>query len=305
MSEATSEATTPVLSTAAAEAGSLSAKSRGYWATVWMRLRRDPLSVICAVTLVFLILIAVFAPLLAPYDPAQGSMLIRLSPIGADGHLLGTDELGRDILSRLMYGGRVSLVMGLTPVLLAFIMGTSLGMVAGFFGGLLNSLIMRTTDVFFAFPAVLLAIAISGALGTGPVNALIALTLVFIPPITRVAESATTRVRHLDFVDAARASGADALTIIRVHVLGNVLGVVFIYATSLVSVCMILSAGLSFLGMGVRPPTAEWGLMLNTLRQSIYVQPWVTVLPGVMIFTTSLCFNLLSDGLRSAMDLKR
>ncbi|MFQ3583774.1 MAG: ABC transporter permease [Cyanobacteriota bacterium] len=300
-----SEATTPVLSTAAAEAGSLSAKSRGYWATVWMRLRRDPLSVICAVTLAFLILIAVFAPLLAPYDPAQGSMLIRLSPIGADGHLLGTDELGRDILSRLMYGGRVSLVMGLTPVLLAFILGTSLGMVAGFFGGFLNSLIMRTTDVFFAFPAVLLAIAISGALGTGPVNALIALTLVFIPPITRVAESATTRVRHLDFVDAARASGADALTIIRVHVLGNVLGVVFIYATSLVSVCMILSAGLSFLGMGVRPPTAEWGLMLNTLRQSIYVQPWVTVLPGVMIFTTSLCFNLLSDGLRGAMDLKR
>lgn len=299
------EATTSVLSTAAAEAGSLAAKSRGYWATVWMRLRRDPLSVVCALTLAFLILMAVFAPLLAPYDPAQGSMTIRLAPIGADGHLLGTDELGRDILSRLMYGGRVSLVMGLTPVLLAFIIGTSLGMVAGFFGGFINSLIMRTTDVFFAFPAVLLAIAISGALGTGPVNALIALTLVFIPPITRVAESATTRVRHLDFVDAARASGADALTIIRVHVLGNVLGVVFIYATSLVSVCMILSAGLSFLGMGVRPPTAEWGLMLNTLRQSIYIQPWVTVLPGVMIFTTSLCFNLLSDGLRGAMDLKR
>ncbi|MCF2971940.1 ABC transporter permease [Synechococcus sp. Nb3U1] len=300
-----SEATTSAVSTAAAEAGSLSAKSRGYWATVWMRLRRDPLSVVCALTLAFLILMAVFAPLLAPYDPAQGSMTIRLAPIGADGHLLGTDELGRDILSRLMYGGRVSLVMGLTPVLLAFIIGTSLGMVAGFFGGFINSLIMRTTDVFFAFPAVLLAIAISGALGTGPVNALIALTLVFIPPITRVAESATTRVRHLDFVDAARASGADALTIIRVHVLGNVLGVVFIYATSLVSVCMILSAGLSFLGMGVRPPTAEWGLMLNTLRQSIYIQPWVTVLPGVMIFTTSLCFNLLSDGLRGAMDLKR
>ncbi|MEN9261104.1 MAG: ABC transporter permease [Thermostichus sp. HHBFW_bins_43] len=300
-----SEATTPVLSTAAAEAGSLSSKSRGYWATVWMRLRRDPLSVVCALTLAFLILIAAFAPLLAPYDPAQGSMVIRLSPIGAEGHLLGTDELGRDILSRLMYGGRVSLVMGLTPVLLAFLIGTSLGMVAGFFGGFVNSLIMRTTDVFFAFPAVLLAIAISGALGTGPVNALIALTLVFIPPITRVAESATTRVRHLDFVDAARASGADALTIIRVHVLGNVLGVVFIYATSLVSVCMILSAGLSFLGMGVRPPTAEWGLMLNTLRQSIYIQPWVTVLPGVMIFITSLCFNLLSDGLRGAMDLKR
>lgn len=279
--------------------------SRGYWATVWLRLRRDRVSMVCLFVLVALILAAIAAPWLAPHDPSQVSMLKRLSPIGTPGHWLGTDELGRDMLSRLIHGGRTSLVMGLLPVFIAFLIGTTLGLVAGFFGGWLNSLIMRTTDVFFAFPAVLLAVAISGALGAGFVNALLSLTLVFIPPIARVAESTTTAVRNLDFVEAARASGAHSLTIIRVHVLGNVLGPVFIYATSLVSVCMILAAGLSFLGLGVRPPTPEWGLMLNTLRQSIYLQPWVAVLPGMMIFITSLCFNLLSDGLRGAMDIRR
>jgi len=288
-----------------ATAAETAAISRGYWATVWMRLKRDKVSVACALVLLSLVLMAVFAPLLAPYDPEQGTMLKRLSAIGTTGHWLGTDELGRDMLSRLMYGGQMSLLMGLLPVFIAFLIGTSLGLVAGFFGGWWNTLIMRTTDVFFAFPAVLLAIAISGALGAGFVNAILSLTLVFIPPIARVAESVTTSVRNLDFVDAARASGAGSFTIIRVHVLGNVLGPVFIYATSLVSVCMILAAGLSFLGLGVKPPVAEWGLMLNTLRQSIYVQPWISVLPGLMIFITSLCFNLLSDGLRGAMDIKR
>lgn len=289
----------------AASPSEIPLRSRGYWSTVWLRLRRDRVSMFCLFLLLMLIGLALAAPWIAPHDPAQGTLFKRLSPIGTEGHWLGTDELGRDMLSRLMYGGRTSLVMGLLPVFLAFLIGTSAGMIAGFFGGILNSLIMRTTDVFFAFPAVLLAVAISGALGAGFLNALISLTLVFIPPIARVAESTTTAVRHLDFVEAARASGANAFTILRVHVLGNVLGPVFIYATSLVSVCMILAAGLSFLGLGVRPPIPEWGLMLNTLRQSIYLQPWVAVLPGLMIFITSLCFNLLSDGLRNAMDVRR
>lgn len=286
-------------------AAETAAISRGYWSTVWMRLKRDKVSVFCASILLALVMIALFAPWIAPYDPSQGTMMKRLSAIGTPGHWLGTDELGRDMLSRLMYGGQMSLLMGLLPVFIAFVIGTALGLLAGFFGGWVNTLIMRTTDVFFAFPAVLLAIAISGALGAGFINAILSLTLVFIPPIARVAESVTTSVRNLDFVDAARASGARSLTIIRVHILGNVLGPVFIYSTSLVSVCMILAAGLSFLGLGVKPPVAEWGLMLNTLRQSIYIQPWISVLPGLMIFITSLCFNLLSDGLRGAMDIKR
>jgi peptide/nickel transport system permease protein len=151
---------------------------------------------------------------------------------------------------------------------------------------------------------VLLAIAISGALGAGIGNAILSLTVVFIPPIARVAESVTTQVRALDYVEAARASGVSSARIIRVHVLSNVLGTVFIYATGLVSVSIILASGLSFLGLGTRPPEAEWGLMLNTLRQAIYVNPYVAALPGVMIFMTSLSFNLLSDGLRSAMDVR-
>ena len=163
---------------------------------------------------------------------------------------------------------------------------------------------MRTIDVFYAFPSVLLAVALSGALGAGLTNALISITLVFIPPITRVAESVTTQVRGLDYIDAARASGAHSFTIIRVHILGNVLGPIFVYATGLVSVSMILASGLSFLGLGVRPPDPEWGLMLNTLRTAIYTQPLVAALPGAMIFLTSIAFNILADGLRGAMDVK-
>lgn len=279
-------------------------KSQGYWAGVWKRLRRDPVTIACALVLLVMFLVIAFAPLIAPHDPYQGSMLRRLRPIGTPNYPLGTDELGRDMLTRLIHGGRLSWFMGITPVLLAFVIGTALGVLAGFAGGRTNMAIMRVTDVFYAFPSVLLAVAISGALGAGIVNAILALTLVFIPPIIRVAESVTTGVRNLDFVDAARASGASAFTIVRVHVLGNVLGPIFVYATSLISVCMILASGLSFLGLGTRPPEPEWGLMLNTLRTAIYVQPWVAVLPGACIFVTSICFNLLSDGLRQAMDVK-
>jgi peptide/nickel transport system permease protein len=209
------------------------------------------------------------------------------------------------MLSRLMVGARLSLFMGITPVLTAFAIGSALGILAGYAGGYVNAVVMRTIDVFYAFPSVLLAIALSGALGAGIFNALLSLTIVFIPPIARVAERVTTQVRTRDFVEAARASGADAFTIVRVHVLGNVLGPIFVYATSLIAVSMILASGLSFLGLGVRPPEPEWGLMLNTLRTAIYTQPWIAALPGLMIFITSISFNTLSDGLRSAMDVKQ
>lgn len=278
--------------------------ARGYWQTVTRRLARDPVSMVCAAVLLLILLAALFAPWLGLADPYQGSMIRRLKPIGFPNHPLGTDELGRDMLSRLIYGGRLSLLIGILPVLLAFCIGTSLGLVAGYAGGKVNTVIMRTVDVFYAFPSVLLAIAISGVLGAGIVNSIVSLTVVFVPQITRVAESVTTSVRTLDFVDAARASGANALTIMRVHMLGNVLGPIFVYATGLISVSMILASGLSFLGLGTKPPEPEWGLMLNTLRTAIYVNPGVAALPGVMIFAVSICFNMLSDGLRSAMDIR-
>lgn len=281
-----------------------SAAARSYWASVTRRLLRDPITVICASILVLILLVALFAPLIAPADPYATSMVRRLRAVGTPNYLLGTDELGRDILSRLIYGGRLSLLLGVTPVLMALVIGSALGIVAGFVGGRWNTAIMRVTDVFFAFPSILLAVAISGALGAGIMNAIISLTIVFIPPITRVAESVTTQIRAADFLEAALASGARATRIIRVHVLGNVLGPIFIYATSLISVSMIIASGLSFLGLGTKPPEAEWGLMLNSLRPAIYVNPVVAVLPGVMIFITSICFNLVSDGLRAAMEVK-
>jgi peptide/nickel transport system permease protein len=265
-------------------------KSRGYWMTVARRLTRDPVIVACASIILLIASAAILAPWLGLADPYQGSMIRRLRPIGTAGYPLGTDELGRDMLTRLIHAGRLSLFIGLFPVALAFVIGTTLGVIAGYVGGLLNQAIMRTIDIFYAFPSVLLAVAISGVLGAGILNSLLSLTIVFIPPIVRVAESVTT--------------GAGAMTIMRVHVLGNVLGPIFVYATSLISVCMILGAGLSFLGLGTKPPEPEWGLMLNTLRTAIYVNPWVAALPGVMIFIVSICFNLLSDGMRSAMDVR-
>src|SRR4249919_2336454 len=213
-------------------------KARGYWATVGRRIARDKVAMVCALVLVLIFLSALFAPWLGLADPYHGSMIRRLRHIGTPNYPLGTDELGRDMLARLIYGGRLSL------------------------------------------------------------------TIVFVPQITRVAESVTTGVRNMDFVEAARASGAGPFTIMRVHMLGNVLGPIFVYATGLISVSMILAAGLSFLGLGTKPPEPEWGLMLNTLRTSIYVNPWVAALPGVMIFAVSICFNLLSDGMRSAMDIR-
>ena len=279
--------------------------SPGYWRSVGRRLVRDRVAMLCAAVLVLLVLAAIFAPWVAPADPFKTSMLKRLLPVGSPGNWLGTDELGRDLLSRLIYGGRLSLTMGIVPVTAAFLIGTSIGVAAGFMGGKVNMAVMRTLDVFYAFPSVLLAVAISGAMGPGLSNSLLALTIVFIPQIARVAESVTTQVAKLEYIDAARMSGAKSLTIIRLQVLGNVLGPVFVYATGLISVCMILASGLSFLGLGVRPPEAEWGLMLNTLRAAIFNNPVVAALPGAMIFITSICFNLLADGIRSAMDLKR
>lgn len=279
--------------------------SRSYWRTVWYQLVRDPVAIAAALLLLLIVLAAVLAPLLAPADPYKASMIKRLLPLGSEGHWLGTDELGRDMLTRLMFGGRLSLVMGIVPVFSAFVIGTTIGLFAGYVGGRTNMLIMRTLDIFYAFPSVLLAVAIAGALGSGLSNSLLALTLVFVPQVVRVAESVTTQVRSLDYVEASRMSGASAFTIIRLQILGNVLGPIFVYATGLLSVSMILASGLSFLGLGVKPPEPEWGLMLNTLRSAIYVNPWIAALPGAMIFVTSIAFNVVADSVRSAMELRR
>jgi peptide/nickel transport system permease protein len=276
----------------------------GYWRNVWSRLRRDKVTMTVTSILFVIVMIAIFAPWVTSHDPYAGSVLRRLKPVGTPNHWLGTDETGRDLWARIAYGGRLSLLSGVLPVGIALMIGGTLGIVAGYAGGRINTMIMRTMDIFYAFPSILLAIAICGILGSGFTNAILALSIVFIPPLVRISESVTTQVRSLDFVDAAKASGTTTAQIIRHHILANVLGTILVYATSLISVSIVLSAGLSFLGLGAKPPQAEWGLMLNALRQAIYVQPLVAAIPGVMIFITSMCFNLMSDGFRSAMDIR-
>ncbi len=277
---------------------------RSYWGSVWQRLRFDYVTLFCLAVILLIVASAVFAPWLAPMDPDKSSMAYRLRPVGYRNFMLGTDEQGRDMLSRLLYGGRISLTMGILPVMLSTLIGGLFGVVAGYYGGKINMAIMRTMDVFFAFPSILLAIAISGSLGGGITNQLLTLTVVLIPPLCRVAETATTQVRTMDFVDAARSTGASTMSILFTHVLINVISPVLVYASTLVSVSIILASGLSFLGLGVSPPTADWGLMLATLRQSIYVQPLVSAIPGIAILVTSIAFNLVSDGLRQAMDVR-
>jgi peptide/nickel transport system permease protein len=178
--------------------------ARGYWAGVGRRLLHDPVAVVAAAVIVAIVLAAVLAPWLGLADPYRGLMLRRLRPVGDTLYPLGSDELGRDMLTRLIYGGRLSLLMGVLPVVLAFLAGSTIGIVAGFVGGRVNTAIMRTVDVFYAFPSVLLAIALSGALGAGIFNAIVSLTIVFTPPVTRVAESVTTQIRTRDYVEAAR-----------------------------------------------------------------------------------------------------
>jgi len=294
-----------VLTLSSAEAALARARrGRGYWRNVWARLREDKITITVIVVLVAIILSAVLAPLLTPHDPLRTSVLKRLKPIGTEGHWLGTDEIGRDLWARMVYGGRLSLLCGVLPVAVALVVGGTLGVVAGFAGGVVNSAIMRSMDVLYAFPSILLAIAICGILGSGIGNTILALSVTFIPPLVRISEAVTTQVRSLDFVEAARASGSRTTLILRYHILNNVLGPILVYATSLISISIILASGLSFLGLGVTPPSPEWGLMLNNLRQAIWVDPLVAALPGAMIFLTSMCFNLTSDGIRQAMDVR-
>jgi peptide/nickel transport system permease protein len=297
-------ADTTISSTAIPTPAAAARPASGYWRNVGTRLARDPVTIAVSLVLLGIVCISVFAPLVSTGHPYEGSVLYRLAPIGAPGHWLGTDEGGRDLWTRLCYGGRLSLLAGIIPVTAALCVGGGLGLLAGYAGGAVNTVIMRVMDVFYAFPSVLLAIAICGVLGNGFGNAVLALSIVFVPPLTRITETVTAQTRRLDFVEAARASGSTAFQVMRHHVLANVFGPVLVYATSLISLSIILSAGLSFLGLGVTPPQPEWGVMLNALRSAIYVQPYVAALPGLMIFVTSMCFNLMSDGLRSAMDVK-
>jgi peptide/nickel transport system permease protein len=297
---------TPGMSAAAAQwaAADAPASPESYMQAARRRFLKNKVGLASLGVLLLLLAVSIFAPLLTSYDPAVGAATERLRPIGAPRHLLGTDEQGRDMLTRILYGGRMSLIAGLTPVALATIIGTTLGSLSGFLGRWVAAVIMRTMDMFYAFPAVLLAIAISASLGPGLVNQIIALTIIYIAPIARVAEAATRRIVISEFIEAAKLSGASTSRIILTQVVWNIFSPIFVYASGLVGLAIVTAASLSFLGLGVRPPTPEWGFMLNALRGAIYINPWVAALPGFFIFLTSISFNMLADSIRDSLDVR-
>ena len=245
---------------------------------------------------------ALAAPLISPWDPLAAAGVERLSPIGTAGHLLGTDEQGRDILSRLIWGGRASLLVGILPTVAAGIVALGLGLLAGYAGGAVDHVIMRTLDVFFAFPLVLLAIAIVGVIGPGMHNQMFALAVVLVPYSTRVVRTATLSVKPLEYVEAARALGASRGRLIGRHLLPNVLPPLLVYTSTLVGMMIVASAGLSFLGLGVQPPTPDWGVMVGNGRLVLYRAAHVATIPGIVIVVAALAFNFVGDGLREALD---
>jgi peptide/nickel transport system permease protein len=287
-----------------ARAGQPSAS--GHWGQAWRRLRRDRAALAGGAVIVGLILCAVLAPWIAPYDYTAQNMANRYALPGGTA-LLGTDSLGRDVLSRLLFGARISLAVGVIAVGIAVSFGVAVGAVAGYVGGKVDLLLMWVMDLILAFPALLLAIAIASALGPSVTNAMIAIGIVNIPAFARLVRSSVLTVRGQEFVEAARSIGAGTARIIALHVIPNVLAVVIVRATVALGFAILTEAGLSFIGLGAQPPEPSWGGMLNDGREAIRRAAHLTTIPGLCIMVTVLAFNLLGDGLRDALDprLKR
>ena len=270
--------------------------------SVWTRFRRNRLALFGAVVVALVVAVAVLAPWIAPADPNAVNARMRLSPIGTNGFLLGSDELGRDIFSRLLWGARVTLAVALAATAIALVAGTILGVVAGYFMGWTDTVISRCIDVLMAFPYFLLALSVIAVLGPGLINGMIAVALVNIPFFARIVRGVTLSIRESDYVLAARGMGAGHFRILTRHVLLNAVSTIIVAATLNIGWMITAAAALSFLGLGVQPPTSDWGTMLATGRQYLAAAPHVPTLPGVAIFITVLGFNLLGDGLRDALD---
>ena len=268
----------------------------------WLRLAGNPLAMLGLGIVVALILAAIFAPLLAPTDPLLQDLGGRLLPPLSPGYILGSDELGRDILSRLLYGARITLYIVALVVITAPVFGLIVGTVAGYAGGWVDVVLMRMTDVFLAFPRLILALAFVAALGPGIGNAVLAIALTSWPPYARIARAETLTIRNSDFIAAIRLQGASPLRIVIGHVMPLCLSSVIVRVTLDMAGIILTAAGLGFLGLGAQPPLPEWGAMISTGRQFILDQWWVAAMPGLAIFIVSLGFNLLGDGLRDALD---
>lgn len=264
-------------------------------------LLRNKKALVGGIVLVIITLSAVFAPFLTSYSPIQQNIRNRLQPPSRE-HILGTDQFGRDLFTRIVYGGRISLQIGFISVGIALVIGGLMGLTAGFYGGILDNFIMRFVDILLALPGFLLALAIVAALGPELTNVMIAVGISYIPRFARLMRSAVLTVRELDYVSAARAAGASDVRIIFMHIFPNSINPIIVQATLALAGAILSAAGLSFLGMGAQPPTPEWGSMIASSRQFIRMSHYAVTFPGLAIFFTVLCLNLVGDGLRDALD---
>jgi len=270
----------------------------------WLKLKSNRLTMIGFGILVFLVLVAIFAPLLAPHDPFTQDLGNRLKPLFTDDHVLGTDSLGRDILSRLIHGSRITLYIVILVALIAPVVGLFVGTVAGYAGGWADTILMRITDIFLAFPRLVLALAFVAALGAGIENAVLAIALTAWPPYARIARAETLTIRQSDYIHAVKLQGAGPLRIITKHIWPLCISSLIVRVTLDMAGIILAAAGLGFLGLGAQPPSPEWGAMISEGRKFILDHWWIATMPGLAIFTVSLAFNLLGDGLRDVLDPK-
>ena len=267
----------------------------------WKRLKRNRLALVGMGILILLILLAIFAPVITPYDPAyQDWMAINQTPSAQ--HICGTDNFGRDIFTRLMYGTRISLSIGLLCVCISVLLGGTLGALAAFYGGKLEEVIMRFMDIYQSIPNMLLAIAIAAALGTGMGNLILAISLGTVPLYARVVRGAILTVRGKDYIEASQSIGAGTARLILKHMIPNAIGPIVVQMTFSVAAAILTVSSLSYIGLGIAPPTPEWGSMLNAGKQYMQTYPHIIVFPGLMIMITVLALNLFGDGLRDALD---
>mgnify|MGYP000913274431 FL=1 len=271
---------------------------------VWLTLKSNHMAMAGLAIIVALIGLAIFAPLIAPHDPFVQDLGNRLQPLGSEGHLLGTDSLGRDILSRLIWGARITLYIVALVALIAPIAGLLVGTVSGYAGGWVDVILMRITDIFLAFPRLVLALAFVAALGAGIENAVLAISLTAWPPYARMARAETLTIRSSDYISAIRLQGAGPLRIIIKHIWPLCISSLIVRVTLDMAGIILAAAGLGFLGLGAQPPSPEWGAMISEGRRFILDHWWVATMPGLAIFTVSLAFNLLGDGLRDVLDPK-
>lgn len=272
-----------------------------FWDLMRRMVRENKTALISFVLIILMVLAAVMAPLLTPYTEKEMDLLNRLAAPSAK-HLLGTDEGGRDVLTRLLFGARVSLLIGVVPALLSLILGAALGVLAGYKGGITDAVIMRIADVTLAFPSMLLAMVIMYSLGGGIVNVFLTLTLVNWANVARVVRAQTLSLRNSEFAEAARIIGVPGGTIMRRHILPNCLPTLLVMFTLNIPASILTESSLSFLGLGIQPPNASWGLMINTGRQYLYKAPWLCFVPGAAIMLTVLAFNFLGNGLLDVLD---